>query len=387
MTKRYPFTLIKEKLAARKGQALDFAIGPRRIPLPETIDHWVRAHADLALKPATALEVGEFTAAAAALLSEEYGAEVATANILPTPGGRAAMSAFVACALEPGDTVLVTEPGYPAFARLAAHRHARVYDAELDANRAFTPDFKAALNTATETPRVIALNYPNNPTGVTLTPATSVAIHDAAGPSTIVFNDATYGPLVYGEKPSSLLGEGMFEGYRLELVELHSFSKLFPLGPIALSFLAGSGESMHSVSTYSEFAWSPPSQLQLKATTMCMRDTARLHHLREFFPAQLAALRQVLGQLGFSPYPTPAGIYVLCRLPPHIAGRAVESAAAAATRLMDEYDLAVVPWDTPHGSFLRFSSLYRPEDIERLSGLQDRLCLAGDPRRMPLWRE
>jgi hypothetical protein len=40
---------------------------------------------------------------------------------------------------------------------------------------------------------------------------------------------------------------------------------------------------------------------------------------------------------------------------------------------MDEYDLAVVPWDTPHNSYLRFSSLYRPEDLERLSGLQDRL--------------
>jgi aspartate/methionine/tyrosine aminotransferase len=286
------------------------------------------------------------------------------------------MSAFVACALEPGDAVLVTEPGYPAFARLAAHRHARVYDVELDARRAFTPDFEALLDTDAGTPRVIALNYPNNPTGVTLTAATATAIHAAAGTTTIVFNDATYGPLVYADKPRSLLGERVFADAELECVELHSFSKLFPLGPIALSFLAGSAESMHSVSTYSEFAWSPPSKLQLQATTMCMRDTARLRHLREFFPAQLDELRQVLGQLGFNPYPTPAGIYALCAVPSHIAGEAVVSAADAATRLMDDFDLAVVPWDAPHNSYLRFSSLYRPEDLERLSGLQDRLRLA-----------
>ncbi|MFA9453178.1 MAG: aminotransferase class I/II-fold pyridoxal phosphate-dependent enzyme [Candidatus Aminicenantaceae bacterium] len=38
----------------------------------------------------------------------------------------------MACLLEPGDGVVVTEPGYPAFARVAAHRHCRVYSVPLD---------------------------------------------------------------------------------------------------------------------------------------------------------------------------------------------------------------------------------------------------------------
>lgn len=375
MTKRYPFTLIKEKLAARKGQALDFAIGTRRIPLPAAIDEWVRQHADLALKPASGAEFEKFTAAASALLSREYGANVAATNILPTPGGRAAMSAFVACALEPGDAVMVTEPGYPAFARLAAHRHARVHDVVLDPGHAFTPDFAAALDAGMDPPRVIALNYPNNPTGVTLTPETAAAIMDVAVARTIAFNDATYGPLVYSQKPGSLLADGVFADSQLERVELHSFSKLFPLGPIALSFLAGSEESMRNISTYSEFAWSPPSKLQLQATTMCLQDAARMNELREFFPAQLNSLRQVLADIGFEPYPAPAGVYALCRLPSHIGGEPVASAAEAANHLMDEFDLAVVPWDTPQHSYLRFSALYHPEDIERLSSLRVRLQL------------
>lgn len=376
MTKRYPFTLIKQNLAARQGQALDFAIGTRRIPLPAAIDEWVRQHADLALKPASGDEIEEFTAAAAAHLSREYDVDIAAANILPTPGGRAAMSAFVACVLEPGNSVMVTEPGYPAFARLAAHRHARVHDVVLNPDRAFTPDFTAALDADMEPPRVIALNYPNNPTGVTLTPATAAAILEVAGARTIAFNDATYGPLVYDQKPSSLLGDAMFADAQLERVELHSFSKLFPLGPIALSFLAGSEESMQSIATYSEFAWSPPSKLQLKATTMCLQNSARMNELREFFPAQLNRLRQVLTDIGFTPYPTPAGVYSLCGVPSHIGGEPVASAAEAASCLMDEFDLAVVPWDTPQHSYLRFSSSYHIEDLERLSSLRDRLQLA-----------
>ncbi len=367
--------MIKEKLAAREGKAIDFAVGRRRLVLPEAIDSWVRSHVELALQPATRTEVDEFAAAAVALLAREYDVDVEAANVLPTPGGRAAMSTFVACSLEPGDSVLVTEPGYPAFARLASHRHARVHEALLDGEQAFVPDFKAAMNGDATAPRVIAVNYPNNPTGATLTPEAIASIRNVAGSRTIIFNDATYGPLVYGQNPVSLLSKGVLGDEQFEMVELHSFSKLFPLGPIALSFLAGTPQSMESISTYSEFAWSPPSKLQLKATAMCLNDAERMRELREFFPSQLGNLQQALCDIGFQPFPAPAGVYVLCRVPPQIGGEVVKSAEEAASRLMDEFDLAVVPWDTPLHGYLRFSSQYEPEDLDRLSGLRERLRL------------
>lgn len=375
MTKPYPFTLIKEKLAARKEKALDFAVGRRRLGLPEKIGAWVRANPDLAMQSATRTEVDEFSSAAARYLAREYDVEVATGDILAAPGGRAAMSTFVACALEPGDPVLVTEPGYPAFARLARHRHAHIHEIPLDGEKDFVPDFGGAMTAATGEPRVIALNYPNNPTGATLTDATVAAIRHAAGPGTVVFNDATYGPLDYGRHPHSLLGDGVLDDAEIERVELHSFSKLFPIGPVALSFVAGSPEIMTQVSTYSEFAWSPPSKMQIGATIMCLKDAARVRELREFFPAQIRVLREVLERLGFRPFPTPAGVYVLCPVPSSVAGTSVALAEEAAAVLIDEFDLAVVPWDTDRHHYLRFSSLYRPEDIKRLAELGDTLRL------------
>ena len=370
---RYPFTGIKEKLIERQGRALDFAVGRRSIPLPETIENWIQAHADQALKPGGRAEVDEFAHAASAFLAREYRAEIPATRILPTPGGRAAMSAFIACALSPGDKVLVTEPGYPAFARLATHRHAEVLVSFLDPGNAFAPQFTSVVEADNGPVRVIAVNYPNNPTGARLSSDVISKLREIAAASTVMFNDATYGPLVYGEDPGSLLGNGISESSQLEMVELHSFSKLFPLGPVAVSFLAGSEETMQSVSTYSEFAWSPPSKLQLNATTMCLQDGARLQELRGFFPAQLQALRRTLISIGFEPYPTPAGVYTICPVPSRIAGKSVTSADEAAHRLMDEFDLAVFPLDTPRYSYLRFSSLYRAEDLERLSGLGARL--------------
>lgn len=375
MAKRYPFTLIKEKLAARKDRVLDFAVGRLRFALPDEIGAWIRANPELALQSSTRAEVEHFTAAAAELLAREYAVDIAPENILPAPGGRAAMSAFVAYALEPGDSVFVTEPGYPAFARLARHRHAQIHDVLLNGDVDFVPDFGAALKAALHRPRVIALNYPNNPTGAILTGDTVAAIRGAASAATIVFNDATYGPLVYDEPPQSLLRDGVLEGADIERVELHSFSKLFPLGPIALSFLAGSSQTMEEVSTYSEFAWSPPSKMQLGATAMCLRDEQRFRELRDLLPRQIATLREALVACGFAPFAAPAGVYVLCRVPESIGGKAVTSAEEAAVRLIDEFDLAVVPWDTPESSYLRFSALHLPEDVERLQALGDTLQL------------
>jgi aspartate/methionine/tyrosine aminotransferase len=375
MTTRYPFALIKEKLAERGGKALDFAIGRRRVPLPQPIDEWIRAHVDLAMRAASGAETREFVEAAADLLRREYGAEVDTRCILPAPGGRAAMSAFLACAVEPGQRVFVTEPGYPAFARLAAHRHASILELELDPQQDFAPDLGPLAGSSAAAPRVIALNYPNNPTGALLSPQIVSSLRDVSDSGTILFNDATYGPLVYGQQRHSLLNARMMGDHGSQVVELHSFAKLFPIGPIAVSFLAGSETTMHAIATYSEFAWSPLSALQLKATTLCLRDAARLEALREFFPAQLQKLRQTLTGLGFEPYPSPSGVYTICHTPAQIGGRPVASAAEAAARLMDEFDLAVVPLDTPHHSYLRFTSLYQLDELERLEGLRNRLQL------------
>jgi len=372
---RYPFTAIKEKLIQRQGRALDFAVGRQSVPLPETIDGWIQANAGEALLPAGRDELDEFAHAASAFLAREYRADVPASRILPTPGGRAAMSAFIACVLRPGDKVLVTEPGYPAFARLATNRHAEVLVSFLDPENAFAPQLASIAEADNEPIRVIAVNYPNNPTGARLSSDVVSKLGEIAAASTILFNDATYGPLVYDEAPGSLLGNGTSEASRSEMVELHSFSKLFPLGPVAVSFLAGSEETMQSVSTYSEFVWSPLSKLQLKVTTMCLQDEARLQELREFFPAQLRALRQTLIGAGFEPYPTPAGVYTICPVPARIAGKIVASADEAAHRLMNEFDLAVFPLDTTRHSYLRFSSLYHAEDLERLSRLGPALGL------------
>jgi len=373
MSDKYPFTLIKEEIAKRKGEALDFAVGRSPFSLSSEMSDWLRANSDLALVPGNRDDLAEFGSSASAYLQRQYGLDVSPEYILPTAGGRAAMGILAACTLTPDDSVIVTEPGYPAFARLAAQRGATVIVSHLDQNNDFAPDFEYSEAVGRGSVRMLAVNYPNNPSGSTLSPAVLGKLKEIAAPGMILFNDATYGPLVYNDKPRTLMSEASPANSCPKVVELHSFSKLYPIGPLAVSFLTGSADMLASMSTYSEYAWSPLSRLQLAATARCLQDSDRIDRFVQHLPSQLEALRTALQDIGFKPYPSNSGTYLVCDVPASIAGTKVSSAQNAAKILMDKFDIAVVPLGTENHSFLRFSGLYRPHDLDRLVELRSTL--------------
>jgi aspartate/methionine/tyrosine aminotransferase len=370
LTSRYPFAVIKEKLHARRGEVTDFAMGSRRLNLPEELMQWLNANPELALKAAPPDAVNDFKDAAASLLSGIYGLSVGHEQIVPIPGGRVAMTAVAACVLQPDDSVLVTEPGYPAFARLASHWHANVCPVPLDPERGFAPDLSGLSTDQLQSIRIFSLNYPNNPSGGVLDEeARRSIINTASRANALVFNDNVYGPLTYESQPASLLSEKS----DVEVIELHALTKLYPLGPQGASFLTGSSETMKKIATYSEFAWSPMSAMQIQATTWCLRDEDGRSRIKAAFHEQLKNLRQTLLEIGFEPYAVPAGIYVLCKLPRSIAGTAVATAEEAAIILLDKFDLAVVPWEQGENHYLRFTSMYSAQDLQRLKNLGDDL--------------
>lgn len=376
MSEKYPFTLIKQEIAKRQGKALDFAVGQQPFPLSSRMSDWIRENWDMAMVPGNPTDIAGFSTAAVSYLKRQYDLEIPAECILPTAGGRAAMGIFSACTLTPADSVMVTEPGYPAFARLAAQRGAAVIVSDLDQDNDFAPDFEFSEDRPRGSLTMLSVNYPNNPSGATLSPRVRARLKDLAGAGTILFNDATYGPLVYDDAPRSLLSEVFPDDSRPDVVELHSFSKLYPIGPLAVSFLAGPADLLQAMATYSEYAWSPLSRLQLAATAECLQDAERIQMFRELIPTRLESLQSVLDELGFKTFTAHSGTYMICEVPGSIAGVAVSSAQHAAKLLMDTFDIAVVPLDTRHRAYLRFAALHRPGDLDKLAKLGPNLRLS-----------
>ena len=373
---RYSFSVLRERLSRHGRPIVNFALGEFDRSLPAALSEEIQESSSLMMKRHSPAELAAFAAAAVEYLARQYGVEVEPKQILPVPGGRSAMTAMASCVLEPGNGVVVTEPGYPVFARLAGHHHARILVARLDPERGFSPRVDEISQEDADAVRLVALNYPNNPTGAVISEEVAAALKGRFRSETVLFNDAIYGPLTHQGKARSILGKDLdgVQGYRS--LELHSLSKLFPLGPLGIAFLAGSEPLIEEIRHYTDFAWSPASSLQMRATIGSLQSAEHIAEIRQYFQERLERLKEALLAVGFEPYPTPGGMYVLVKAPDVVGGVRTPTAAAAAEILLDEFDLAVVAWDRPPHGYLRFSALYSAEDLQALEGLSARLALS-----------
>ena len=372
---RYQFSVIRERMNQHSGQVLNFALGNLHQQLPESLMQQISNGASEMMQRASLAEHHEFGEQASTSLSREFGVVVEPSQILPVPGGRAAMTAMTACLLAPGDGVLVTEPGYPAFARVAAHQHCRIQVAALDPTHEFLPVLSRLKSDELAPIDLVSLNYPNNPTAAVLTPETVAVLAERLGAQPILFNDATYGPLVYDQRPISLLDDSLEVSDSQNVAELHSMAKLFPLGPVAMAFLIGSEKIINRVRRYSDFAWAPLSALHLQVAISAFDEEGYLDEVRELYRGRVERLRVQLTDLGFTPYPTPSGMYVLTDAPSSVDGQSVDTAQQAADLLLDRFGLAVAAWDIVPNRYLRFSALYEEKDLAGLSELQGEILL------------
>jgi aspartate/methionine/tyrosine aminotransferase len=367
---RYPIAAVRERVRRHAGQVLDFAVGRHREPTPAGLQEMIRDHGDRSLLTSCSQdEIDAFSTTAATMLERTYGVRVAPAAILSVPGGRTAMSFLASSLIGPGDGVAVVEPAYPAFARVADQLRGRVHTVPLDPDRNFEPDPTTLAADVTADIAFAALNYPNNPTGAVIG---AEALADLLGhfrPGTIVFNDATYGPLTFDIPPWSLLAASGAAAENLRLVELHSLAKLFVLGPLPVAFLVGEDQIIAELREFSEFAWSDQSSLQVRVALRCLEDGDQFTRMREVFKERLKRLHTTLQTLGFAPFPAKSGMYLVCRVPSAIGGRRVSSAGEAAEVLLARHGVAVVPWEIEPHSYLRFSAQYLEEDLEAFAKL------------------
>ena len=92
-------------------------------------------------------------------------------EVLHSIGSKAALSILPAALVNPGDYVLMTIPGYPVFGTHAKYLGGRVHNLPLTEDNGFLPDLDAIPADVLQQAKVLVLNYPNNPTGASATPA------------------------------------------------------------------------------------------------------------------------------------------------------------------------------------------------------------------------
>jgi LL-diaminopimelate aminotransferase len=234
---------IRARLAARGRDVLDLGAGDSGLPVPEVAIETLRRAAGEAAYQGYAFQRGlpAFRESVAAFMERRFGANVDPwAEVLPVIGSKEAIALTAFALLDPGDTVLIPDPGYAPYFGGAFFAGAHIERVPL------TPDegFLVPPGRIREAPgrlTLVYLNYPNNPTAAVADVAYLREVVDACRErgARLVYDNA-YSELTFGDWRAPGLLE--IEGGREIGLEFHSFSKTFNMTGWRLGWVAGGAE-------------------------------------------------------------------------------------------------------------------------------------------------
>ncbi|UQZ34688.1 LL-diaminopimelate aminotransferase [Paenibacillus sp. PK3_47] len=190
---------------------------------------------------------GYFKEAAAAFYKREYGVELdPQREIAILFGGKTGLVEVVQCLLNPGDTALVPDPGYPDYWSGIELARAVMEMMPLTEERGYLPDYTAISAETAAKAKLMFLNYPNNPTGAVADGAFfAETVRFAAEHHICVVHDFAYAAIGYeGRKPVSFL---QTPGAKDNGIEIYTLSKTYNMAGWRVAFAAGNASVIESL--------------------------------------------------------------------------------------------------------------------------------------------
>ncbi|MGR4029483.1 pyridoxal phosphate-dependent aminotransferase, partial [Bacillus sp. ZZQ-131] len=161
-------------------------------------------------------------------------------------GGKAGLVELPVCFTNPGDSILVPDPGYPDYLSGVALAKAQFETMPLIAENNFLPDYTKINNSIAERAKLMFLNYPNNPTGATASKDFfDATIHFANKHNILVVHDFAYGAIGFdGQKPVSFL---QADGAKNTGIEIYTLSKTFNMAGWRIAFAVGNESVIETI--------------------------------------------------------------------------------------------------------------------------------------------
>ena len=180
--------------------------------------------------------IPELRRAFAQWYSRHYGVELNSENeILPLIGSKEGILHVSLAMLNPGDGVLVPDPGYPTYSSVSRLVGAEIFTYDLKEETGWQPDFDALERLPLDRIKLMWLNYPHMPTGA---PARMEvfrrAVDFARRHGIVLVHDNPYS-FILNPEPKSLL---QVEGAKDVAIEFNSLSKSHNMAGWRMGMLA-----------------------------------------------------------------------------------------------------------------------------------------------------
>jgi aspartate/methionine/tyrosine aminotransferase len=334
-----PFHVMRviDAVVARRAAGLpvvDLSAGQPSTPAPAL----VRAAAIAAIESTTlgytnALGIPELRAAIAAHYRRTDGLEIDPASVAVTTGSSGGFLYAFLAAFDPGDSVAMARPGYPAYRNMLAALGCRVVELPCGADTRFQPTV-AHLDALPEPPAGLVLASPANPTGTMVDAAELAALTawcDAHG--TRLISDEIYHGITFGMSAASAWRTSR------RAVVVNSFSKYFSMTGWRIGWLLVPDDLRDPVDRLAgNFTICPPT-LSQHAAVAAFDDYDELDANVERYAANRDLLRYGLPAIGIDSFAPPDGaFYVYADV-----SKWTDDSLSWCARLLAETGVAVVP--------------------------------------------
>lgn len=165
-------------------------------------------------------------------------------EVLPLMGSKEGIMHISMAFLNPGDEVLIPNPGYPTYTSVTKLVEAKPKYYDLTLENGWFPDLKALESQDLEKVKLMWLSYPHMPTGAMASKEKfSELVEFAKRNNILLVNDNPYS-FVLNDIPESILE---VTGAKDVCLELNSLSKTFNMAGWRVGFILGSAEHINAV--------------------------------------------------------------------------------------------------------------------------------------------
>ncbi len=367
---------LKRELVSQGKDVIDLGVGDPDLPTPPFI---IQALHEAAKDPKNhryALDQGmpELRRAIASWYQKRFKVSLDPDHeVLPLIGSKEGIGHVPLALINPGDLVLVPDPGYPVYKSATWFAGGEPYLLPLLEENDYLVDFGSIDEDVLNRAKMLFLNYPNNPTAACAgRDFFANAIKHAREYGFVICHDAAYTEIAYdGFEPMSFL---QADGAKEVGIEFHSLSKTFNMTGWRIGFACGNSKILELLGKvkanldsgiFQAIQWAG-----IKALTDGIGEAKKNSQIYE---RRRNLLVEGLNSIGWQVSKPKATFYVWAPVPPGATSQEF------ATRLLKEANLVVTPGNGfgPNGEGYFRMSLTLSEDrikeaLKRLKNLHSR---------------
>lgn len=265
--------------------------------------------------------IPELREAFAAWYQQWYGVELnPVSEIQPLIGSKEGILHITLAFVNPGEQVLVPNPGYPTYTSASRICEAEIVSYELDENNGWQPDFDALEAIDLSRVKLMWVNYPNMPTGANATPELLEKLVAFGKKHNIVIcNDNPYSFILNDEKLSILAVPGAKD----ICIELNSMSKSHNMAGWRVAMMASNPQFIQWVLKVKSNVDSGMFRPLMMAAAKALTNTQEWHQqMNEIYAERSALAFKIMDALGCSYNPNQVGMFVWARIPDSYADSA-----------------------------------------------------------------